>query len=105
MICTQYRDRQNWLSGYWMIMTNTAWLNASLPILTAGLQALRKTRTTQARRGKTSAVIALIRERREQAAQKEAEIKKLMANQLSMFGMNDSRLPTQDNQHEPVRRN
>ena len=103
MTCTQYRDRQNWLSGYWMIMTNTAWLNASQPILAAGLQALRKTKTTQAR-GKISAVIALIRERREQAARREAEMKKLMANQLSIFELNDRRLPTQDTQYEPVRR-
>lgn len=88
MTYTQNDDRQNWLNGYWFIMTNPVWCSASIPILITGLRALRKTRTTKAR-GKISAIIALIRERREEAQQEAAEARRLLAGQLSMFSLND----------------
>ncbi|CQR71356.1 hypothetical protein SOV_17150 [Sporomusa ovata DSM 2662] len=98
MTYTQNRDRQSWLNGYWFIMTNPVWTSASTSILTAGLKVLRKDRNPKSR-GKASAVIALIREGREQAEQEAAEARKLLAGQLSMFGLSSA----QDTQYESIR--
>lgn len=95
MTYTQNRER---LTGYWFIMTSPVWANASIPILIAGLRVLRKIRTSNAR-GKASAVIALIREGREIAARDAAEARKLLAGQLSMFGLSKE----QDTQYESIR--
>lgn len=85
MLSPQNRERRlNWQRGYLMIMTNSVWLSASLPILTAGLRVLRKDKKPQSW-GKASAVIALIRERREQVEREAAEISRIMGGQMSMF--------------------